>query len=136
MTRALLVLVVVVSAACRPDLPFGAPCTVDADCSDGKVCNHSTRACLYPQLCDGKLCGDDDGRGGKCQVCPAANMVCLRKTDAKGIMRGNGPAMTLDEVVVLDRALSGEEIQTYLTAVKALAQVKFPVGQAANYQKP
>ena len=45
---------------------------------------------------------------------------------------GNGPAMTLDEIVVLDRALSGEEIQTYLTAVKALAQVKFPVGQTSD----
>ncbi|MCX6905089.1 MAG: hypothetical protein NTW03_16745, partial [Verrucomicrobia bacterium] len=49
---------------------------------------------------------------------------------------GNGPAMTLDELVVLDRVLSGEEIQAYITAVKALAQVKFLMGQAAIYQKP
>ena len=45
---------------------------------------------------------------------------------------GKGLAMTLDEVVVLDRALGADEIQTYMTAVKALAQVKFPVGQAQD----
>ena len=45
---------------------------------------------------------------------------------------GNGLAMTLDEIVVLDRALSADEFLSYMTAVKALAQVKFPVGQASD----
>jgi hypothetical protein len=42
---------------------------------------------------------------------------------------GNGPAMTLDEIIVLDRASSAEEILAYITAVKALAEVRFPVGK-------
>ena len=45
---------------------------------------------------------------------------------------GNRPAMTLDEIVVLDRALSADEVLAYVTAVKALAQVKFPVGRAST----
>jgi hypothetical protein len=43
-----------------------------------------------------------------------------------------GLAMILDEVVVLDRALETDEILAYLTAVKALAKVGFPVGQASD----
>jgi hypothetical protein len=42
---------------------------------------------------------------------------------------GNSLAMTLDEVVVLDRALSADEIAAYMAAVKALSQVKFPASQ-------
>jgi hypothetical protein len=45
---------------------------------------------------------------------------------------GNGPAMTLDEIVVLDRALHAEEIIAYMTAAKALAQVQFPVSRASQ----
>jgi hypothetical protein len=45
---------------------------------------------------------------------------------------GDNPAMTLDEIVILDRALSADEIQAYVTAVKALAQVKFPL-QASGH---
>jgi hypothetical protein len=45
---------------------------------------------------------------------------------------GNDLAMTLDEIVVLDRALSAHEVLAYMTAVKALAQVKFPVGQVSD----
>jgi hypothetical protein len=39
---------------------------------------------------------------------------------------GNGPAMTLDEVLVLDRALTAEEIAAYVTAAQKLAEVRFP----------
>jgi len=42
---------------------------------------------------------------------------------------GNGPAMTLDEVLVLDRALSADEIAAYITAVQQLAAVRFPVAR-------
>jgi len=45
---------------------------------------------------------------------------------------GSSPAMTLDEIVVLDRALSADEIVAYMTAVKALAQIQFPVGKASE----
>ncbi len=45
---------------------------------------------------------------------------------------GDGPAMTLDDIVVLDRALSADEVLAYVTAVKALAQVKFPAGRASD----
>jgi hypothetical protein len=45
---------------------------------------------------------------------------------------GNSPGMTLDEIVVLDRALSADEILTYLAAARALAQLGFPVGQASE----
>jgi len=45
---------------------------------------------------------------------------------------GTGPAMTLDEVVVLDRALSGDEILAYMTAVKALARINFPMKQVSD----
>jgi hypothetical protein len=48
---------------------------------------------------------------------------------------GNGPAMTLDEIVLLDRALGAEEIVAYVTAVKALAQVEFPAGPASAPMK-
>ena len=44
----------------------------------------------------------------------------------------NGPAMTLDEVVVLDRALSADEIGAYVTAVRALTQVHFPVERSSK----
>lgn len=39
---------------------------------------------------------------------------------------GNSPAMTLDEVIVLDRVLTESEITAYITAIRALAQVSFP----------
>ena len=45
---------------------------------------------------------------------------------------GNSPAMTLDEIVVLDRAIGADEIIAYMTAVKALAEVGFPVGKASK----
>jgi hypothetical protein len=45
---------------------------------------------------------------------------------------GNGPAMTMDEIVVLDRALGNEEVLAYVTAVKALSQVTFPVVKASQ----
>ena len=48
---------------------------------------------------------------------------------------GNGPAMTLDEVVVLDRTLNADEILGYMTAVKALVQVEFPAEQIRE-QRP
>jgi hypothetical protein len=45
---------------------------------------------------------------------------------------GNSPAMTLDEIVILDRALGAEEILSYMTAVNALAQVGFVFGASAK----
>ncbi len=45
---------------------------------------------------------------------------------------GHAPAMTLDEIVVLDRTLSANEIQACEAAVKVLAQVRFPVGWVAD----
>jgi hypothetical protein len=42
---------------------------------------------------------------------------------------GKGPAMTLDEVIVMDRALAADEVMAYITAAKALAQIAFPVGE-------
>lgn len=44
----------------------------------------------------------------------------------------SGLGMTLDDVVILDRALSGDEIPAYITAAKALARVRFPVRQGAD----
>ncbi|MCY3020351.1 MAG: hypothetical protein NTW87_15135 [Planctomycetota bacterium] len=43
---------------------------------------------------------------------------------------GQQPAMTLDEVLVLDRALSADEIASYVTAVRQLAAVGFPFATA------
>ena len=40
--------------------------------------------------------------------------------------------MTLDEIIVLDRAIGADEIIAYMTAVKALAEVRFPVGKAST----
>jgi len=34
--------------------------------------------------------------------------------------------MTVDELLVLDRALSGEEVADYVTAVRKLAERRFP----------
>jgi len=45
---------------------------------------------------------------------------------------GNSPAMTLDEIIVLDRAIGADEIIAYMTAVKALAEIRFPVGKASE----
>ncbi|MGD0094683.1 MAG: LamG-like jellyroll fold domain-containing protein, partial [Planctomycetota bacterium] len=42
---------------------------------------------------------------------------------------GNQPPMTLDEVLVLDRALSADEIQRYVVAVRSLAERGFPVAK-------
>jgi hypothetical protein len=39
---------------------------------------------------------------------------------------GKSPTMTLDEIVVLDCALSAEEIEAYITSTKALTQLQFP----------
>ena len=40
--------------------------------------------------------------------------------------------MTLDEIILLDRAIGPDEIIAYMTAVKALAEVRFPVDKASK----
>ena len=57
-------------------------------------------------------------------------MICVGAEDVvRSIQWGShrlGHAMTIDELIVLDRALGAEQVADHVTAVQKLAEVDFP----------